>query len=171
MGMNEYGKPFLARYGNIHFNLSHAGQWVAAVVSNKPVGVDVEKMEPIDALSIARRFFAEPECNDLLHLRPEQRLSGFNAVWTMKESYVKLRGTGLHLPLRSFYLRRAMDGDGRLHEVRDDTGTLAWCRNVPLEDGYKLAVCSYEIRQPQVLLLDGEAFKNRWLSIAYALNR
>ncbi|ETT65410.1 4'-phosphopantetheinyl transferase [Paenibacillus sp. FSL R7-277] len=54
---NAYGKPYLATYP-VEFNVSHSGEWVVAVVGQSPVGIDVEKIQPIE-MDIAKRFFAE----------------------------------------------------------------------------------------------------------------
>lgn len=53
---DEFGKPFLAGRENIHFNLSHSGEWVAAALDSQPVGVDVEAVEPLD-FDVLRTFF------------------------------------------------------------------------------------------------------------------
>jgi 4'-phosphopantetheinyl transferase len=46
--MNEYGKPFLINKPHIHFNISHAGNYITCTVSDEPVGVDIEIVKPID---------------------------------------------------------------------------------------------------------------------------
>ena len=53
---NEHNKPALESQSNIHFNLSHSGDWVIAAFSSKPVGIDIEKIKPVN-LQIAWRFF------------------------------------------------------------------------------------------------------------------
>lgn len=37
---NEHNKPALESQSNIHFNLSHSGDWVIAAFSSKPIGID-----------------------------------------------------------------------------------------------------------------------------------
>lgn len=40
--VNAYGKPFLTNDSNVHFNISHAGHYVACVVADELVGIDIE---------------------------------------------------------------------------------------------------------------------------------
>ena len=44
----------------ILFNISDAGNFVAVTIDDKPVGIDIELVMPID-LKIAERFFANDE--------------------------------------------------------------------------------------------------------------
>lgn len=36
------GKPYLAKEPDIHFNLSHSGEWAVCAISSSPVGVDIQ---------------------------------------------------------------------------------------------------------------------------------
>ena len=99
---NEYGKPFLPEYPNIHHNISHAGNYVVCAISNtSPVGIDVEAIKTAD-MKIAERFFT----NDEFYYIKEQPYNlqniCFYKIWTMKESYIKMIGKGLLIPLDSF---------------------------------------------------------------------
>jgi 4'-phosphopantetheinyl transferase len=110
----ERGKPSLAHTasapspttGNppIHFNVSHTrGIALLAFSPDRRLGIDVELIRPIDNWEdIARRFFSQNELAELRALPPHQRDEGFYTCWTRKESYIKARGEGLHLPLDSF---------------------------------------------------------------------
>ena len=42
LGYSPEGKPFLAHYPDIHFNLSHSGTVALCAISDQPVGADVE---------------------------------------------------------------------------------------------------------------------------------
>jgi 4'-phosphopantetheinyl transferase len=105
---NAYGKPFLAGYDQYHFNVSHAGRYVACVADEEPVGIDVEVIKQVD-LKIAQRFFSEDE-KEFLFSRPEdQKQKTFYQIWTSKESYIKRDGRGLSIPLSSFSVYSAPD--------------------------------------------------------------
>lgn len=39
----EHGKPYLPDYSDVHFNISHSEKYVVCAVSDKPVGVDIQK--------------------------------------------------------------------------------------------------------------------------------
>ena len=58
--VNAYGKPLLTNGSHIHFNISHAGHYVACAVADEPVGIDIEIINLAD-LKIAERFFTQDE--------------------------------------------------------------------------------------------------------------
>jgi len=96
--VNCFGKPFLVSSPNVNFNISHAGDYVACVVADKPVGIDIEVMKPIE-LKIAERFFTSDE---FAYIMAGDKTLRFYEIWTKKESYIKWEGKGLHKPLTSF---------------------------------------------------------------------
>lgn len=100
---NEYGKPYLE--GNpLYFNLSHSGEWVVGVISEAPVGIDVEEIKKAD-LGIAERFFTKKEYHWLQQIENHEiRHKMFYTLWSGKESYIKMIGKGLTIPLDEFEL-------------------------------------------------------------------
>ncbi|MEK8128254.1 4'-phosphopantetheinyl transferase superfamily protein [Paenibacillus filicis] len=99
-----YGKPYLTNSDEFHFNISHAGKWVVCALDTEPIGIDVEQIAPID-FRVARSFFSKQEYLDLLDKREEEQLAYFYDLWTLKESFVKAEGHGLHIPLNLFTFR------------------------------------------------------------------
>jgi len=95
---NNFGKPFLVNNLHINFNISHAGHYIACAVSDEPVGIDIERIKPVD-IKIAERFFTPDETAYINDNELEQR---FYEVWTKKESHIKWEGKGLYKPLTSF---------------------------------------------------------------------
>lgn len=107
---NTYGKPSLISHPDLPFNVSHSGDWVAVISGgHAPLGVDVEKISPID-MKIAERFFSPLESRNLAAVSAKQQLEIFYQLWTLKESYIKAMGMGLSMPLDSFSMLRGMDG-------------------------------------------------------------
>lgn len=98
--VSQTGKPFLACFPYYEFNISHTRNAVVAVLSNKPVGVDIEKIRDVD-ISIADKVFSENELN-WLHNKTENKNLRFLNVWTKKEALIKYDGTGLTNNLKSF---------------------------------------------------------------------
>lgn len=99
---NKYGKPYLADSSNIHFNISHSGNHVVCAICDKPVGIDIEDIKPID-LNIAKRFFTSNEYNYITMAKSiESKYQKFYFIWTRKEAYVKQQGIGLNIPLNTF---------------------------------------------------------------------
>lgn len=91
------GKPFLTQVSQpISFNLSHStGKAVYAIALNQNIGIDLEAIRSIEALSLAKRFFCESEYRWLASLSPQQQNSAFFKLWTCKEAYLKATGEGL----------------------------------------------------------------------------
>ena len=96
----QYGKPYLEGYPDCHFNLSHTRNAIAVIISDKPAGVDIEKIAAAD-LQIAKRFFTENEAAyiETTDIGKDKR---FYEVWTKKEAYIKYKGKGLSMALNSF---------------------------------------------------------------------
>ena len=88
---NANGKPFLAESPSIHFNISHCQGGIICAASDRPVGVDIETVQFDDKL--ARFVLSEREYQEVISSeKPDIR---FTEYWTMKESKVKLSGTGI----------------------------------------------------------------------------
>ncbi len=99
------GKPSVLNVGEIRFNLSHSEDVAALAVTNREVGVDIERIREIrDMLDLARRFFSQPEIDWLLAIPPERQTEAFFECWTGKEAYLKARGDGLSFPLDGFHV-------------------------------------------------------------------
>ena len=100
--VNEYGKPFLISNSNIQYNISHTDNHIACVMAvGVLAGIDVETIKPID-ISLAKRFFEKDEVDYIFGQPVEQQIRCFYRIWTRKESYVKMVGEGLNIPLDSF---------------------------------------------------------------------
>lgn len=135
---NKFGKPRLKNIPQLHFNISHSGQWVTAAMDEYALGLDVEQIKPMD-MGIAERFFSQVETQYIMSQSPEQRLTSFYRIWTLKESYIKAVGKGLSIPLDSFAFEFIDDGVF----LNDSTSEAEWLFRVYEElPGYVLAVCS-----------------------------
>ena len=124
------GKPSLQGGHNIPFNLSHSEDVVLYAVASGDVavGIDVEHISnDIDTEDIARLFFSQPEVTALERLDPPQRRTGFYAIWTAKEAYVKAVGDGLVMPLQDFAVGALANGPRIPITMLDDpTGSHGW---------------------------------------------
>lgn len=106
----EHGKPY-ARKLNVEFNISHSADMVVCVVDDNPIGVDIEKIRPID-LNTAKRIFGEeeiryifeciPDIDDYNDYRNDAVMQRFFELWTKKEAFGKLLGIGIDM-LCSFH--------------------------------------------------------------------
>ena len=91
-GYNEHGKPYLKDYPDVHFNLSHCKNGIAVVVSDQPVGIDIESYRQVSDSLI--RYTMNEEEQRIIH-ESDNPIKTFTEYWTKKEAVFKLRGTGI----------------------------------------------------------------------------
>ncbi len=101
--IKEHGKPF-AKDLAVEFNISHSGDMVVCAVDDKPIGIDIELIRPID-LTVAKRVCADEELFCLFGVNPAEIdfayctndiiLTSFYELWTAKEAYGKMTGIGI----------------------------------------------------------------------------
>ena len=131
---NPCGKPMVE---GIYFNLSHTDGLVVCAVSDAPVGCDVEKVKEAPK-GVAERFFHANEraylgkCSDAFD---EQ----FFRLWTIKESYIKMTGEGMHLPMSEYEICIGED----ISVLRDGKKQSCFIKEYHIP-GYQIAVCVEE---------------------------
>lgn len=84
------GQPVLPG-GQAFVSISHCDDRVVCAVSRTPVGIDIEKVRPIRPGMMDRVCTAE----ELRYLRSGNETERFFEVWTAKEAYFKMMGTGI----------------------------------------------------------------------------
>jgi 4'-phosphopantetheinyl transferase len=109
MKPSRTGKPYVTGFPGCEFSISHTKSAVAAAVSDKPVGVDVERIRDID-IGIAKRVFGEKELA-WLDSAAEDRNQRFFSLWTKKEALVKYYGTGLTNSIKSLDVTGSFPGE------------------------------------------------------------
>lgn len=88
----EHGKPAIVGHPEICFNMSHCREAALCVLSDRPVGVDVESIRRYSE-SLARYTMNDEEMQLILKARrPEVE---FTRLWTLKEAVVKRSGEGI----------------------------------------------------------------------------
>ena len=115
--IGEHGKPELnfndnanlnpnktvnCQLSTVNFNISHCKQAVACVVSERPVGIDVESIGRYSE-SLARRVLS-PEEFSLVQSSPDPNIP-FTRFWTQKEALVKLTGRGINDDLPNLFFK------------------------------------------------------------------
>jgi 4'-phosphopantetheinyl transferase len=141
---DENGKPFAVNASGIYFNISHSGDWVVCVVSDKQCGIDVEKISDID-IKVAERFFTPNEYAILKREEYNGWRSLFFEFWTIKESYIKYVGKGLKIPLNSFEIVK----NNRKYAIKSDAENVCNVEIIEFEPEYKMAI-SYMDGQYQI---------------------
>ena len=90
--VGEHGKPYLTDYPHIHFNISHCQKAIAVIVSDQPVGIDVESFRHFGNGLLDKTMNSAEKAEILSSEVPEET---FAAYWTKKEAVFKLLGTGI----------------------------------------------------------------------------
>ncbi len=132
---NKAEKPFIKNSSQLHFNLSHAGEWVVVALDSSPVGIDVERVRSLDG-DIAKFILSPRDYQELTSKKESERASFFYELWTMQESYIKYMGKGLSIPAPpiSNLIQQACFKKYNLHPQ------------------YKLSVCAEHERFPERII-------------------
>lgn len=109
--VDSHGKPHIYDENEkdlFEFSLSHSGDYVACIISDKKCGIDIERVSERPFEKIAARVCHEDELKDI-----NGDVKRFYDYWTLKESILKAVGLGLSLDMRSFKLIRENNESGR----------------------------------------------------------
>ena len=134
------GKPYIKSVPDVHFSLSHSGGMAMCALHDSPVGADIEQRRSVGAGVAERIMTAEELC---LYTEAPDRQLFFFQIWTLKEAFVKYRGTGLGMSMSSFYAYPTGSG------VATDTDCEFWTGQPA--PGYQAAVCANSGMHPQLL--------------------
>ena len=94
----EHGKPWIVGHPEIHFNMSHCKEAAICILSNKPVGIDVESVDRCRE-SLIRYTMNDEEARMIAEAeKPEV---AFTRLWTMKEAVVKRSGLGIRNDMKN----------------------------------------------------------------------
>ena len=89
---NEHGKPLLEAHPEVHFSISHCRVAAGCLVSDRPCGLDIEYIRKAKPDLV--RYTMSQEETDIIFSSPFPDIA-FTRLWTQKEAYLKLVGTGL----------------------------------------------------------------------------
>ena len=92
------GKPYICGYPDVHFSFSHCSGGVICSISKNETGADIETVN-----SYQKELFSNVLSeNEIAHIEKSSDPDAeFTAVWTMKEAYGKMSGTGLVYDLKN----------------------------------------------------------------------
>ena len=131
--VGEHGKPMI---DGLEFSLSHSGNLVVCAVSHEPVGCDVEEIRKAPE-RVAERYFSCGEQEYLSQFAEEEYDRAFFRLWTMKESYVKMTGEGLGVPMEQYEV--VVDDYARV--IRDGGVQECYVSEVEIP-GYIISICA-----------------------------
>ena len=90
--VTDRGKPYFAE-GTLHFSISHTKSHVFCVLSERPVGIDAERMDRAVNLHLAGKILSPTERIQFEQAQDKQ--AALLKFWVLKEAAVKLSGEGL----------------------------------------------------------------------------
>lgn len=94
----EHGKPSIVGRPDIHFSLSHCREAAICVLSDRPVGIDIESVGRYNE-RLARYTMNDEEMAQILAFnRPD---IAFTRLWTQKEAVLKCTGEGIGNDLKN----------------------------------------------------------------------
>lgn len=91
--INDYGKPYL-KNSNLFFNISHSFDYVVTAISDKEIGIDIEKIRKV-SINTIKQFATEKEKEYILSSKNNVGERIFK-IYTLKEAYFKMLGTNLN---------------------------------------------------------------------------
>ena len=138
-GYNKFGKPYLLENEKFCFSLSHSGEMVMCSVSSCDVGCDVEKVTNID-LEIAKNYFYLDEFKLINRQESkDEKYDMFFRLWTLKESFMKITGLGMSLPLDAFQIKIR---DNEIVIKQDFDNREYYFKEYNIDKDYKFSCCS-----------------------------
>lgn len=89
---NKNNKPFIVNK-NIFYNISHSSNYVIVVVSDKEIGIDIEKIRETNIKSI--NCFASNKEKEYILLEDNNLFKRLFEIYTLKEAYIKMMGKSI----------------------------------------------------------------------------
>ena len=161
---NADGKPYIAEYPKLYYNLSHSKEYVALVLDEQPVGIDVESLR-IGYQKLVDRFFAEEEVATLKKEWDNQR---FTKIWTRKESYLKATGYGMRMPLNGFStLEESVKINEHMYSEMIEERADYYLASTQLPGNYWLSVC----RKNEPVVAAGEVLAPEFADVKRILKK
>lgn len=92
------GKPYLKGMEQYHFNISNTDGLVVCAVADMEIGVDAEKNKSFRK-GILKKCASSCETAYIMEKEEKVQQERFFQLWTLKESYIKMTGEGMRVPL------------------------------------------------------------------------
>ena len=122
---NEHGAPYLEN--GPYFSISHCKQGIAVAVSEVPIGIDIEAIRPLNESLVRKTMNSKEQAQILSSSSPE---IAFIRLWTQKEAYVKMQGTGIIADM---------------HDILCNAADVQWAEMLDVEKKYIFTLCKKDI--------------------------
>ncbi|MDE5597571.1 MAG: 4'-phosphopantetheinyl transferase superfamily protein, partial [Lachnospiraceae bacterium] len=118
--LEKQGKPVFRYYPEIHFSLSHSGDFAICSIGEEEIGNDIERVRS-GKERVAERFFAKEELSWIQNTESsEEKDARIFRIWTIKESFLKVTGLGMSLPLKDFVIVIEKNNPISVHQQIND---------------------------------------------------
>lgn len=138
----KFGKPELADH-RLQFNLSHSREHALIAISSHRVGIDLEFMgkPDIDLPGMIDMICHPDEKAALAALAENARAPQFYRLWSRKEAYCKMRGSGLTNSLPALHFDPTENPTVFAACDAGEQGPPGFIYDLSLLDGYSASLC------------------------------
>lgn len=123
----EHGKPFLSLRPNVHYNISHSGEYVFCILADQEVGIDVQVHKKANYERMLQRMVPLDMIREILDGDAPER--AFFTQWVLREAYIKWTGEGLSRDMRTIPME---EGVYQLLDLDEGYSGAVWAMN-PME--------------------------------------
>lgn len=132
--VGKMGKPYLKDEQGVFFNISHTKGVVACGISDRKIGIDVERVRRFNEAVVRKACTKREQEYVFSGADDRERALRFCRLWTLKESYIKAIGKGLSFPMQDIAFR--------IGEQGIESNIPGWqFEQFPYGEGYMVAVC------------------------------
>jgi len=124
------GKPYFDNCP-IKFNISHSGDFVAICISLEDAGCDIQEIVVRDFDNLIPILMNDDEAAYHATLQDKEKHLNFFKVWSKKESYLKMLGSGLTKSMKSFDAGKPDNGANIYSVSMNDKFYLSCCYKTP----------------------------------------
>ncbi|MBE6114765.1 MAG: 4'-phosphopantetheinyl transferase superfamily protein [Erysipelotrichaceae bacterium] len=127
---NQYGKPYIQDL-DVYYSISHSHEYVICAISNKEIGIDIEKIRHIAPVTL-KQYATTNEIEYITSIDKLYERRCFE-IFTLKESYFKCMGCDL---------REILNVEFHISDDSIQCSHTGYSFNlVDTIDGYVIAIC------------------------------
>lgn len=137
--VNPWGKPFFPAYPELHFSVTHSGDWWLCGFSSRELGLDLQVHRSHSAPEVLSKRFFHPLEDAFL---AREGYHHFYDLWSAKESWVKYTGHGFFDDPGSFSV---VSQSGVFPSMEG-----VCFRLLPFPEAYSLCLCAPEYSEVSI---------------------
>lgn len=131
----ESSAPYLVQFPELQISITHSYPYCIGVVSEDPIGVDLEKIIPLRE-SLINQFFHPNEIQNLAEIKDAEKYQAQAILyWTRKEAVSKLLKLGLKMNFKQLDTAKdsLLDNDNFASRIRLESANLSgYCCSIAI---------------------------------------